>query len=80
MKDRKIIELLQKFLSCGNIHKRNDDGLYHWETNKKLNVLKVIDIFTTKYPSKLKKMRERMKNVKRILNDYTLRPRQKLNI
>lgn len=73
MKDHKIIELLQKFLACGNIRKRSDDGLYHWETNKKLNVLKVIDIFTTKYPSKLKKMGERMRNLKRILNDYTPR-------
>lgn len=78
MKDRKIIELIKEFLACGNIHQRSDDGLYHWETNKKLDVLKVIEFFTTQYPSKLKKMRERMGNVKRILNDYTPRPQVQL--
>lgn len=70
MKDRKIIELVKEFLKCGNIHKRSDDGLYHWETNKKSDVIKVIEIFTTQYPSKLQKMKERMGKVKRILNDY----------
>lgn len=70
MKDRKIIELVKEFLKCGNIHKRSDDGLYHWETNKKSDVIKVIEIFTTQYPSKLQKMKERMGKVERILNDY----------
>lgn len=76
MKDRKIIELIQKLLACGNIHKRSDDGLYHWEANKKLDVLRIIEIFTAQFPSKLKKMRERMRNVKRILNDYMPRSQQ----
>lgn len=74
MKDRKIIYLLKNFLGCGNIHVRSDDGLFHWETNKKSDVLKLIDIFTVKYPSRLLKMRERMQNLNRILNDYTPRP------
>lgn len=74
MKDRKIIYLLKDFLGCGNIHVRSDDGLYHWETNRRLEVLKLIKIFTDTYPSKLKKMRERMQNLTRILNDYTPRP------
>lgn len=75
MKDRKIIELIQDFLNCGNIHIRINDGLYHWETSKISDVLKVIKIFTSKYPSRLKKMKERMQNVRRTLNDYTPRPR-----
>lgn len=70
MKDRKIIELVKEFLACGNIHKRSDDGLYHWETNKKSDVIKVIKIFTAQYPSKLQKMKDRMGKVERILNDY----------
>ncbi len=73
MKDQKIIQLIQDFLDCGHIHKRSDDGLYHWETNKISDVLKVIEIFTSKYPSKLLKMKERMQNVRRTLNDYTPR-------
>ncbi len=75
MKDLKIIELIRDFLDCGNIHVRTNDGLYHWETNKISDVLKVINIFTTKYPSKLQKMKDRMENVRRSLNDYTPRPR-----
>ena len=78
MKDRKIIYLIKDFLGCGNVRFRSRDGLYHWETNKKSDVLKVIDIFTTKYPSKLNKMRLRMQNVRRTLNDYTPRPQVKL--
>lgn len=78
MKDLKIIELIKKFLACGNIHKRSDDGLYHWEANRKLDVLRIIEIFTAQYPSKLKKMRERMRNAERILNDYTPRPQVQL--
>jgi len=74
MKDRKIIYLLNNFLGCGNIHIRSDDGLFHWETNKKSDVLKLVDTFTVKYPSKLTKMRERMQNLKWFLNDYTPRP------
>src|SRR5258708_33680875 len=53
MKDRKIIELIKDFLGCGNIHVRTNDGLYHWETSKKSDVLKVAEIFMTKYPCKL---------------------------
>ncbi|RJO60726.1 hypothetical protein C4544_04620 [candidate division WS5 bacterium] len=75
MKDQKIIYLIKDFLGCGNIHKRSNDGLYHWETNMKSEILRLVEIFTTKYPSKLKKMKERMRNLKRTLNDYTPRSR-----
>lgn len=75
MKDRKIIELIKDFLGCGNIHIRINDGLYHWEINKISDVLKVIEIFTIRYPSRLQKMKDRMENVRRILNDYMPRSR-----
>ena len=75
MKDLKIIELIKDFLNCGNIHVRTNDGLYHWETSKISDVLKVVEIFMTRYPSKLKKMKDRMKNLRRTLNDYTPRSR-----
>ena len=75
MKDQKIIYLIQDFLGCGNIRKRSNDGLYHWETNSKSEILRLLEIFTTKYPSKLKKMKEKMRNLKRTLNDYTPRSR-----
>lgn len=74
MKDRKIIYLLKNFLGCGNIHIRKDDGLFHWEVNKKSDILKLIKIFTVKYSSNLTKMRDRMHNLERFLNDYTPRP------
>ncbi len=74
MKDRKIIYLLKEFFDCGNIHIRSDDGLFHWETNKRSDILNLLEIFTEKYPSKLLKMKERMQNLKRILNDSTPRP------
>ncbi|MBI4038328.1 LAGLIDADG family homing endonuclease, partial [Candidatus Daviesbacteria bacterium] len=73
MKDRKIIELIQDFLNCGNIHVRINDGLYHWETSKISDVLKVVEIFTIQYPCKLIKMKDRMENIRRMLNDYTPR-------
>ena len=76
MKDRKIIELIKDFLSYGNIHVRTNDGLYHWETSKISDVLKVIEIFTNKYPCKLTKMKDRMENIRRMLNDYTPRPQK----
>ncbi len=75
MKDHKIIELIRDFLDCGRVRFRPRDGLYHWEINERSEVLKVIEIFTTKYPSKLTKMKDRMRNVKRILNDYMPRSR-----
>lgn len=80
MKDRKIIYLLKEFLGCGNIHIRSDDGLFHWETNDRSTILHLIEIFSKKYPSRLVKMRERMQNVQRFLNDYTPRSQRQLGI
>lgn len=75
MKDRKIIYLLKEFIGCGNIHLRSDDGLFHWETNRKSDILELIKILTVQYPSKLSKMKERMQKLQWFLNDYTPRSR-----
>lgn len=74
MKDRKIIQLLKDYFGCGNIHIRSDDGLYHWEANRKSDILNLIKILTEKYPSKLPKMKERMQKLQWFLNDYMPRP------
>lgn len=71
MKDRKIIELAKSFLECGHIHKRSNDGLFHWEVGSKSEVLRVAKIFMNQYPSRLPKMKERLKKLIRSLNDYT---------
>ncbi|MBI2592951.1 MAG: hypothetical protein HYW37_02270 [Candidatus Colwellbacteria bacterium] len=72
MKDRKIIELAKNFLDCGHIHKRSNDGLFHWEVGSKSGVLRVAKIFMNIYPSRLPKMKERLEKLIRSLNDYTL--------
>lgn len=71
MKDRKIVELLKDFLKDGNVRKRRD-GVYHYETNSKKTLLKIVHIFTNKYPSKHREMKKRMEVLKgRLLNDCT---------
>lgn len=73
MKDQKIIRLFQDFFNLGHIHIRSSEKIYHWESGSRQAVLKVIEIFSNNYSSKLLKMRLRMNKVRRILNDYTPR-------
>jgi len=70
MKDRKIIELCRRFLQYGKVRKRND-GMYHYEINHSEILKKVCTIFLTRFPLKHVRQRERMKNLQRLLNDYT---------
>lgn len=70
MKDRKIIELCKDFLQYGNIRRRKD-GLYHYEINSAKVVKELCNLFLTKYPLKHARQRERMRNLQRLLNDYT---------
>jgi len=71
MKDKEIVMLLKDFLKNGNIRKRHD-GVYHYEINAVKSLIKFADIFTNKYPARLKKTRKRMEGlVSRILNDCT---------
>lgn len=73
MKDRNIIELFKSFLGFGNIHDRPKENMFHFEIGSRKEVLQTINIFLKVYPSRLPKMTERMKNLQRHLNDYTLR-------
>lgn len=70
MKDEKIVKLFHKFLQIGHVRLRKD-GMWHFECNRRFDVLKILDFFSEKYPGKLVKMRQRIKSLKRILNDYT---------
>ncbi len=70
MKDRKIIETLQKFIGHGNVRLRKD-GVYHLEINHR-NILKnVCEIFLNKFPLRQARQRKRLKFVQQLLNDYT---------
>ena len=70
MKDRKIIELFREFLQHGNVRHRKD-GVYHYEINSSKIVQKACVLFLSKYPLRHKRQRERMQELKRLLNDYT---------
>lgn len=70
MKEFQIIKLFHSFFDKGNIHFRKGN-VVHWECGAKQDVIDIIEVFTTTYPSHLKKMTTRMKKVRRILNDYT---------
>src|SRR3989344_1454917 len=71
MKDRKIIELLQKFIGYGNVRLRKD-GVYHLEINGR-NILKnICEMFLNQYPLRQTRQRKRCMFVfQQILNDYT---------
>lgn len=71
MKDKKVIELFKSFIGFGHIHNRPKEKMIHYEIGSKVEVLKTINMFLRDYPSKLPKMIIRMKNLKRVLNDYT---------
>ena len=73
MKDRKIIELLQKFIGYGNVRLRKD-GVYHLEING-LNILKnICGMFLNQYPLRQTRQRKRCMFVfQQLLNDHTPR-------
>lgn len=73
MKDRKIIELFQKFLQYGNVRRRKD-GLHHYEINRSSILKKICLLFLTRYSLQHARQRERMTNLQRLLNDYTRNP------
>lgn len=71
MKDKKVIELFKSFIGFGHIHNRPKEKMIHYEIGSKVEVLKTINMFLKDYPPKLPKMIIRMKNLRRVLNDYT---------
>ena len=71
MKDKKIVDLFQHFCQTGKVRFRPNDGVYHFEIGSRELVLNMLTLFTIYYPFRLTKMKQRVKNVQRILNDYT---------
>jgi hypothetical protein len=47
------------------------EDMSHWEVGSKKAVLEVLKVFSRNYPVKLAKMRKRIEDLRRILNDYT---------
>ena len=71
MKDRKIIELLQKFIDYGNVRLRKD-GVYHLEINNRTILKNVCEMFLNQYPLRQTRQRKRcMFVLQQLLNDYT---------
>ena len=58
MKDRKIIELLQKFIGYGNVRLRKD-GVYHLEINHRTILKNVCEMFLNQYPLRQTRQRKR---------------------
>jgi hypothetical protein len=71
MRDVKIIKLFKRYLNIGHIHNRPKERILHFEINSRKEVLKALNLFLKKYPSKLNKTRKKIKRLRRILNDYT---------
>lgn len=74
MREGKIIKLLKKFFGFGNLYYRPAEKLFHFETAKRENILKLCDTFLRKYPLKLLKNRNKLENLQRSLNDHTHNP------
>ena len=70
MKDRKIIELLQRFIGYGNVRLRKD-GVYHLEINHRDILKNVCEIFLNQYPLRQTRQRKRLMLIQQLLNDYT---------
>ena len=71
MREEQIIKNLRTFLGFGSIYYRPIDILWHYETAKQSNVLRLCQVFLHTYPVKLMKNVNRLKKLERILNDYT---------
>jgi hypothetical protein len=71
MREEQIIQEFCDFLGFGNIYYRPIDILWHYETAKQENVLRLCELFLYTYPVKLMKNVNRLKKLERILNDYT---------
>lgn len=77
MKDHKIVELFKDYFKVGNIHMRPKEKMIHFEVGAQKEVKDLLLSFFKKYPPKLRKMRQRVDNTLRILNDYTQGPKHK---
>jgi hypothetical protein len=71
MKDKKIVDLFQQFCNSGKVRYRSRDGTYHFEIGSIEKVKQILNQFLIQYPFQLSKMKYRVDQVLRILNDYT---------
>lgn len=70
MKDKKIIESLEKFINYGTTRLRKD-GVYHLEINRRDILKKVCDMFLRQYLLRHERQKERLCLLQQLLNDYT---------
>lgn len=70
MKDKKIIESLQKFLAHGTVRLRKD-GVYHLEINRRDILKDISNKFLDRYPLRHERQRNRLQILQQLLNDYT---------
>src|SRR3989344_289567 len=62
MKDKKIIEALQKFVDYGRVRLRKD-GVYHLEINHRAILKNVCDMFLNRYPLRHERQRQRLQTL-----------------
>jgi len=79
MKDKKIIELVNKFVGYGNVRLRKD-GVYHLEINHRDILKDVCEMFLNQYPLQHKRQRERLQMLQQLLNDHTPRSLKSIEI
>ena len=72
MKDRKIIELLNRFIGYGNVRLRKD-GVYHLEINHRDIIKNICELFLNRYPLRNERQKNRLRSLQQFLNDYTPR-------
>ena len=75
MKDKKIIEQLQRFVGYGNVRLRKD-GVYHLEINHRSILKDFCEIFLNRYPLRHERQRKKLIQLQQLLNDYTPRSLQ----
>jgi hypothetical protein len=68
MKDRKIVELLCKFIGYGSVRYRKD-GVYHYEVNQRRTLKKICNLFLKRYPLRHSRQLQRLQKLQQILND-----------
>lgn len=73
MREEAIINLFQKYFDFGQKYYRPEEKLFHFETAKRENVLRLANFFSEECPVRLIKNKQRLDNLQRILNDYTPR-------
>ena len=69
MREEAIIDLFLRYFGFGQKYYRPAEKLFHFETAKRENVLRLCQFFLRECPLRLVKNQKRMKKILRILND-----------